>query len=107
MFGLGFGEILIIVVAVLIIFGPKKIPEIARGLADGLRTFRNATDDLKREVYSATEGVKKSILDDVEAKPNKPSEPEVDKREYKDFLKPESEEETDNIDEKTGPISRS
>jgi sec-independent protein translocase protein TatB len=56
MFGLGFGEILIILVLALILLGPKKLPDVAKQLGKGMREFRKATDDLKgqfeREVYA-------------------------------------------------------
>jgi len=42
MFGLGVGELLIILVIVLIIFGAGKLPEIGEGLGKGIRNFRKA-----------------------------------------------------------------
>ena len=42
MFGLGVGELLIILVIVLIIFGAGKLPEIGEGLGKGIRSFRKA-----------------------------------------------------------------
>ena len=42
MYGLGMGELLIIVVIVLVIFGAGKLPEIGRGLGEGIRNFRKA-----------------------------------------------------------------
>lgn len=42
MFGLGATEITLIVIAILILFGAKKIPEFARGLGQGIREFKNA-----------------------------------------------------------------
>jgi TatA/E family protein of Tat protein translocase len=51
MFGsLGFPEILFILVLGLLIFGPKRLPEVGRTLGKGLREFRRATTDLKRSV---------------------------------------------------------
>ncbi|MBI5068986.1 MAG: twin-arginine translocase TatA/TatE family subunit [Deltaproteobacteria bacterium] len=49
MFGLGFGEILIILVLALLLLGPAKLPEAAKQLGKGLRDFRKATDDLKQQ----------------------------------------------------------
>ncbi len=49
MFGLGFGEILIILVLALLLLGPSKLPEAAKQLGRGLRDFRKATDDLKQQ----------------------------------------------------------
>jgi sec-independent protein translocase protein TatA len=42
MFGLGVGELLVILVIVLIIFGAGKLPEIGEGLGRGIRSFRKA-----------------------------------------------------------------
>lgn len=42
MFGLGFSELLIILVIVLIMFGAGKLPEIGEGLGRGIRNFRKA-----------------------------------------------------------------
>jgi len=42
MFGLGVGELLIILVIVLIIFGPGRVPELGEGLGKGIRNFRKA-----------------------------------------------------------------
>lgn len=50
MFGLGFWEIAVILGAALIIFGPTKLPELARSLGRGLREFRNATDEFKSTI---------------------------------------------------------
>lgn len=47
MFGLSFWEIGIILAIALVVFGPSKLPEIAKGLGKGLREFRKATEDFK------------------------------------------------------------
>ena len=44
------GEIVIVMLAVLLLFGSKKIPEVARGLGKGLNEFKKAADDIKREI---------------------------------------------------------
>lgn len=46
---LGMGELILIFLAILLIFGAKRIPEIARGLGKGIREFKDATNDIKRE----------------------------------------------------------
>ncbi len=45
MFGMGHQELLIILLIVLLVFGGKKIPEVARGLGRAMREFRRARDD--------------------------------------------------------------
>ena len=56
MFGLGMGEVVIILVLALILLVPQKLPDAAKQLGKGLREFRKATDDLKAqfetELYS-------------------------------------------------------
>ena len=45
MFGLGIGEMLVILVIVLIIFGAGKLPELGEGLGKGIRNFRKAASE--------------------------------------------------------------
>lgn len=51
MFG-SFGgmEILIIVMVILLFFGAKRIPELARGIGQGINEFRKASDEIKKEL---------------------------------------------------------
>ena len=46
---LGVPELIIIFLVVLLVFGARRIPEIARGLGKGIREFKDATTDIKRE----------------------------------------------------------
>ena len=55
MFGLGFTEILVILVVALLVFGPVRLPELARSLGKGLAEFRRASSDLRRSVLEASE----------------------------------------------------
>ncbi len=48
--GLGGWEILLIMLVILIFFGAKKIPELARGLGKGIREFKDATTEIKDEI---------------------------------------------------------
>ncbi len=54
---LDFQEIVIILVVAVVIFGPDKIPEIARGLGQGVRKMKEATEDIKQEILNPTEGL--------------------------------------------------
>ena len=45
MFGLGIGEMLVILVIILIIFGAGKLPELGEGLGKGIRNFRKAATE--------------------------------------------------------------
>ena len=50
---LGFGEILVILFIILLLFGAKKLPELARGLGQGMREFKKATTEIQDELTSA------------------------------------------------------
>jgi len=52
--GLGGWEILLIMLVLLIFFGAKKIPELARGLGRGIREFKDATSEIKKEIEEGT-----------------------------------------------------
>lgn len=80
-------EIAFILFIVVMIFGADKVPEIARGLGKGMRTIKNATNDIKSEVMKSAEknGVDTSITDD---------------------LKKELDEVKNDIDDFTGSIKR-
>jgi len=54
---LGPWEIALIVLFVIILFGGKKLPELARGLGLGLKEFKKATSEIKDEVQNAAEDV--------------------------------------------------
>ena len=47
---LGTGEILIIALIVLLLFGGKKIPELMRGLGKGVKSFKDGMSDVEKEV---------------------------------------------------------
>ncbi|HXG01356.1 MAG TPA: twin-arginine translocase TatA/TatE family subunit [Bacteroidota bacterium] len=61
---LGATEIILIVLVILVFFGAKKIPELARGLGQGIREFKKATKEVSEgvdeEVKKIDETVKKS-----------------------------------------------
>jgi sec-independent protein translocase protein TatA len=53
MFGnLGAGEIILIVLAILILFGAKKIPELAQGIGKGMKEFKKAMRDVEDDIKS-------------------------------------------------------
>lgn len=54
MFGLGFGELLLIFLIALIFIGPKKLPELAKGLGEGLKEFQKATKGFTDSVVNPT-----------------------------------------------------
>ena len=56
--GIGPWEILVILFVIILIFGGKKLPELARGLGLGLKEFKKATKDITKEVEDSTEDSK-------------------------------------------------
>lgn len=94
--GVGFAEILFVLLVALLVFGPRRLPEIGRMLGQGMRKFKMATteltqtlteevnrevrevkDELKEaseEVSSEVKGVGDSFMKDVNLDPEKPSE---------------------------------
>lgn len=53
MFGLGTGEILVIILVILLLFGARKIPEMMRAMGQGMREFKKATSDATDDIRKA------------------------------------------------------
>ena len=52
--GLGGWEMVIVVIAILLLFGAKKIPELAKGLGTGIKEFKKATREVTDEIQNAS-----------------------------------------------------
>jgi sec-independent protein translocase protein TatA len=66
-------EILVVVLAVLLLFGSKEIPRMARMFGQGMKEFRRATEDIKREMQESSADVVKDfkeIRDDLKKDAN-------------------------------------
>mgnify|MGYP003576482203 FL=1 len=57
---LGGTELLIILFAILLLFGAKRIPELARGFGRGIREFKDATNEIKSDLEDSVKDKKKS-----------------------------------------------
>ena len=57
-FNLGPWEILLVLIVVLVLFGAKRLPELARGLGLGINEFRDAVDSSKKEIMDAVDSEK-------------------------------------------------
>ena len=52
---LGTGEIIIIALVVLLLFGGKKIPELMKGLGKGVKSFKDGMNEIEKEITSEPE----------------------------------------------------
>ncbi|MFC2113508.1 twin-arginine translocase TatA/TatE family subunit [Bacteroidota bacterium] len=80
-------EIVILALAVLLLFGSKKIPEMAKGLGKGMREFRKAADDIKRELNDAAPEITDELKDMGESIKNSAGDVAKDFTKLKDDLK--------------------
>lgn len=85
MFGLGFGELVLILIIALIFVGPKKLPGLAQGLGKGLREFQKATrglsDQLKEDIdqpikFTGDPNLPHHPVTDATVQESKPEAPE-------------------------------
>lgn len=68
MFGLGMQELILIFAIALIIFGPKKLPELGRSLGRGIAQFKRATQDVKESIETEISDTERSLeLDKIES----------------------------------------
>ncbi|MDA8606341.1 twin-arginine translocase TatA/TatE family subunit [Flavobacteriales bacterium] len=58
---MGATEIVFIFLVYLLLFGAKGIPSFARTMGGAVREFRNATDQIQREILSSTDGIKEEV----------------------------------------------
>lgn len=61
---LGGPEVILILVVVLLLFGAKRIPDLARGLGKGIREFKDASTEIKKEIERESSSIDKSMKDD-------------------------------------------
>jgi TatA/E family protein of Tat protein translocase len=102
MFGsIGMPELILIFVVALLVFGPKKLPELGKSLGRGLAEFKRASDDLKRTIEDEIEegkrqatAVKEQVgevrraVEPAVLSPAPPSEPAVPRSEPGEPIRP-------------------
>jgi sec-independent protein translocase protein TatA len=67
----GWPEIVFILVIVVLLFGAKKLPELARGIGQSLGEFKKARDEFEREVHKSQADLE--VKEPAEKKPHQPS----------------------------------
>jgi sec-independent protein translocase protein TatA len=58
-FNISGGEIVIIIIAVFLVFGPRKLPEIARNIGKTINHLRSATEDIKKDIMDEVTNMEK------------------------------------------------
>ncbi|MBS4055851.1 MAG: twin-arginine translocase TatA/TatE family subunit [Bacteroidetes bacterium] len=81
-FDLGAGEIFVIVLALVVVFGPKQIPEIARNLGKAINEMKRASSDFKNEINKEVQRIDREVryaefLKEKEAKKDEITDAEV------------------------------
>jgi sec-independent protein translocase protein TatA len=83
MFGLGMPELILIFVIALIVFGPKKLPDLGKSIGRAMAEFKKAQNEFQESLQSEMKDVEKSIdLEEIK-KLEKLHHPEIDVAEFK------------------------
>ena len=105
MFGIGGGELILIIFIALMLFGSDKIPEIARAMGKGMAQLKNATNEIKSEIQKGAEanGIDTSMKDLTSTFTD---EVEKVKSNLDSNILPEVTQTKEDIEGLTGPIKR-
>jgi len=102
-FDISAGELMVILLAAFIVFGPSRIPEIARKIGRGMNEIRRASDEIKREIAKETRKVEKDMnVEGSVFKDIKQTAEEI-KQDFDNVAKPFN----DNIDKPAGDVPKS
>ncbi len=87
-FDISAGELMVILLVAFIVFGPSRIPEIARKIGRGMNEIRRASDEIKREISKESRKLEKDM--DSEGSPYRDIKQAADdiKKDFEDVAKP-------------------
>ncbi|MBI4467301.1 MAG: twin-arginine translocase TatA/TatE family subunit [Acidobacteria bacterium] len=74
---LGFTEILFILLLALLLFGPRRLPELGRTLGRGLAEFRRASNDLRTTIEDEVRALEREATPEPDSSPTEPRKPPV------------------------------
>lgn len=83
-FGIGLPEMALILVLALLVFGPKKLPEIGRSLAQALGSFKKAQQEFETEFRKEAEQLQKSVTEPMKASIERPEPKALSPRQNED-----------------------
>lgn len=93
-FGIGLPEMAIIFIVALLVFGPKKLPEIGRSLGKAIRSFQDATKEFETEFKQGVEQVEQIVKEPMTATIEPPEPKAIESGD-----RPESVEDSDTLEE--------
>jgi sec-independent protein translocase protein TatA len=82
-FGIGLPEMVLIMVIALLVFGPKKLPEIGKSLGKAIRSFQDASKEFESEFKREAEQLERSTTQTMEATLETPEKPSLSPAEEK------------------------
>lgn len=108
---LSIGEMALIAIAIVVLFGPDKLPQIARDLGSGVRKMRGAVEDIKTEIMKETDNPVSEIKREIEKVKDAAKDYDPTKNLQKDLIGEPSVSEKPQIkpaddDTYEGPVSR-
>lgn len=87
-FDISMGELIIILLVAFLVFGPSKIPEIARKIGKGMNEIRRASDEIKREIAKESRKIEQDITVDNHVASDMKKAVDDISREVRDIDKP-------------------